>query len=273
MDKQNEKIINLWDKVAAKFGKVGPKYWNTFGERLVELSSISSGSRVLDIGMGRGASLFPAIEKSGVGGYVIGIDSSEIMVNETRKDILSRRLLNAEVKNMNAQFLDFEKASFDNVICGFGLGYLLFSETKLNGVLQMLKKSGQVGFSIWGVQEDQKWLTKIVNRYLPQNQNNNGQRDILKFDTADDVREILKDSGFNNIKIYEEASEVIYSDKEEWWQEMYSNAVCGIFERIEELGIDTYERFKVEISIGLEKYYKDGKLRFNMPVIYAFGEK
>lgn len=59
----NKKSISTWDKVAPEFGKVGPKYWEEFGSRLVELSSISRGARVLDIGMGRGASLFPALNK------------------------------------------------------------------------------------------------------------------------------------------------------------------------------------------------------------------
>ena len=60
-----------------------------FGNRLVELSSINKGARVLDIGMGRGASLFSAINKVGKDGYVIGIDTSEVMVSETYKDIVA----------------------------------------------------------------------------------------------------------------------------------------------------------------------------------------
>lgn len=59
----NKKSISTWDKVALNFGKVGPKYWDEFGSRLVELSSTSRGARVLDIGIGRGASLFPALNK------------------------------------------------------------------------------------------------------------------------------------------------------------------------------------------------------------------
>lgn len=54
---------NIWDKVASDFGKIGPKYWNRFGERLVSISNIKSGARVLDIGTGRG--IFEAIEKLG----------------------------------------------------------------------------------------------------------------------------------------------------------------------------------------------------------------
>jgi len=203
----NREAINVCDKVAANFGKVGPKYWNDFGERLVDLSSITSGSKVLDIGMGRGASLFPAIDKVGMDGYVIGIDSSEAMVMETYKDILSKNIHNAEVKNMNTVKLNFHDNYFDNVICGFGIGYLLLSESKLNDIARVLKKYEQVAFSIWGKQEEQKWLTEIVNKYLhTENKNNDGNSEIPKFDTVDDVIKILNDAGFHDIKVYEENS-------------------------------------------------------------------
>ena len=42
MNVQNKQSISTWDKVAPNFGKIGPKYWSCFGNRLVELSSISS---------------------------------------------------------------------------------------------------------------------------------------------------------------------------------------------------------------------------------------
>jgi ubiquinone/menaquinone biosynthesis C-methylase UbiE len=52
----------------------GPDYWEYFGIKLVELSDISSESKVLDVGCGTGSSLFPAAEKTGLNGYAIGID-------------------------------------------------------------------------------------------------------------------------------------------------------------------------------------------------------
>jgi len=202
-------------------------------------------------------------------------NTKEVMVNETYNDILHRNICNAKVKNMNAQHLDFKENSFDNIICGFGIGYLLLSEDKLNGIIRLLKNGGQAGFSIWGVQEDQKWLTEIINKYLPPvNQNENSRNpDRPKFDTVEDIMKIFNDLGFVNIKVYEENSDVIYKDKEEWWQEMWTNAVRGIFEQIEDLGCDVFEEFKKDIFNELERFNKGNGLYFNMPVIYAFGEK
>jgi len=151
----------------------------------------------------------------------------------------------------------------------------LLSEDKLNGIIRLLKNGGQAGFSIWGVQEDQKWLTEIINKYLsPVNQNKNSRNpDTPKFDTVEDILKIFNDLGFVNIKVHQENSDVIYKDKEEWWQEMWTNAVRGIFEQIEDLGCDVFEEFKKDIFNELERFNKGNGLYFNMPVIYAFGEK
>lgn len=273
MGNETKKVISIWDKVAPSFGKVGPSYWNSFGERLVELSSIKRGSSVLDIGMGRGASLFPAIKKAGEKGYVIGIDNSSIMVSETHKDILIQKITNAEAKMMSAEFLEFENNSFDNIICGFGMGYLLLSDNKLNGVLRVLRNGGQAGFSIWGIQKDQVWLNEIVNKYLHLLLQKNNSTDIPKLDSVEGVIKILQDSGFVNIEAHEEVADVIYKNKEEWWQEMWANAVRGIFESIEELGKDKFDTFKREVFDGLEKFDRGNGLCFRMPVIYAYGEK
>jgi O-methyltransferase/aklanonic acid methyltransferase len=52
----------------------GPDYWDYFGARLIELTDLQPGERVLDVGCGTGSSLFPAAEKIGPQGFTVGID-------------------------------------------------------------------------------------------------------------------------------------------------------------------------------------------------------
>ncbi|MBN2147774.1 MAG: methyltransferase domain-containing protein [Anaerolineales bacterium] len=52
----------------------GPDYWDYFGLMLAERAGISQGAWVLDVGCGTGSSLFPAAERAGGEGYVVGID-------------------------------------------------------------------------------------------------------------------------------------------------------------------------------------------------------
>src|SRR5438093_11077547 len=60
---------------AADFFDASPLgFWDCFGRRTIELASLLSGSRVLDVCSGTGASALPAAEAVGPTGNGIGLD-------------------------------------------------------------------------------------------------------------------------------------------------------------------------------------------------------
>ena len=60
---------------AADFFDASPlSFWDYFGRRTIELASLPSGSRVLDVCCGAAASALPAAEVVGPAGKVIGVD-------------------------------------------------------------------------------------------------------------------------------------------------------------------------------------------------------
>src|SRR5687768_2510098 len=61
-----------------------------FGRRLVEVVGIEPGQHVLDVATGRGAVLFPAIERVGTAGDAVGIDIAEAMVQAANEEAASR---------------------------------------------------------------------------------------------------------------------------------------------------------------------------------------
>lgn len=67
-------MTESWSRLAGVSDRGGPDYWEYFGVRLVERAAINLGTDVLDVGCGTGSSLFPAAEKAGELGQVIGID-------------------------------------------------------------------------------------------------------------------------------------------------------------------------------------------------------
>jgi len=67
-------MSEIWSKPQADSNPAGLDYWEYFGVRLVERAVICPGDKILDVGCGTGSSLFPAGEKTGLRGYVYGID-------------------------------------------------------------------------------------------------------------------------------------------------------------------------------------------------------
>ncbi|MCP4539747.1 MAG: class I SAM-dependent methyltransferase [Chloroflexi bacterium] len=142
--KKRNKEIKFFDHLASAWKGPNTRYWEHFGNRLVELAEIHPGANVLDIGSGRGASLFPAAAQVGQRGSVTGIDLSEGMIRETWADIKKHRLDNAHVLRMDAENMAWKNGSFDFVISGFSLGRF-----SLNDVMRVLKSGGRAGFSLW----------------------------------------------------------------------------------------------------------------------------
>lgn len=68
-------MAGFWSKPVGGSGFDDFDYWEYFGAKLVEHAGIHNGVRVLDVGCGSGASsLFLAAEKTGPGGYAVGVD-------------------------------------------------------------------------------------------------------------------------------------------------------------------------------------------------------
>src|SRR5690242_19465596 len=65
-------------------------FWDYFGRRTIELASLPSGSRVLDVCCGAGASALPAAETVGPMGNVIGVDLAEKLLELARTKAIQR---------------------------------------------------------------------------------------------------------------------------------------------------------------------------------------
>ncbi len=277
MDKNKNKLIELWDKVALNFGSIGPRYWDRFGHRLVELSHIEEGNYVLDIGMGRGASLFPARERVGHDGQVIGIDISGIMVRTTKEKIIKENIKNIEIIEMDTEKLNFPKEYFHNIVSGFSIGNVAHNRMALKNILKVLKKQGEIAFSFWGIQKDQKWLDDITNEFLSSNNSKAVEYDATSesiiLNTVEGVSRFLENLGLKDITAYGEENRVIYLNANQWWNEMWNNAARGIFENIQKLGNDKFEEYQEKVNQGLKAYESDEGICFNMNVIYAYGIK
>src|SRR5215831_14667516 len=72
-------------KAAADFYDASPLgFWDYFGRRTIELLSLATGSRVLDVCCGSGASALPAAKTVGPTGKVVGVDLAQELLQLAR---------------------------------------------------------------------------------------------------------------------------------------------------------------------------------------------
>jgi SAM-dependent methyltransferase len=190
----------------------GPGCFAHFGRRLVEVAGIKAGARVLDIASGRGAVLFPAAERVGPGGEVVGIDLADAMVRETSEEG-TRRGLKVRVSAMDAEELNFPDESFDCVTCGFGIMFFPDQDRGLSQMRRVLKSGGCLAISTWRVAQGED-LHPVLNAIgIPPSRNPG-------WITEPDLLEaLIRRNGFTGISVKIDSMDFRYADAEEVWQQ------------------------------------------------------
>lgn len=142
--RHKESIAETFDRAAAAFDRSPVHFFTPLGARLVTRAGTGPGDRVLDVGCGRGACLFPAREKVGPDGSVAGIDIADAMVRHTEAEVQARSWRNVTVRQMDAEKPDFAPESFDIVLAGFSVMHLPGAPGTLSAYLPLLVSGGRL---------------------------------------------------------------------------------------------------------------------------------
>jgi ubiquinone/menaquinone biosynthesis C-methylase UbiE len=231
--------------IAQVFARAASGYQNIthfppLGRRLVELAHVPDGATALDVAAGRGAILFAAAERVGPRGEVIGVDISPGMVHETGAEIIRRGLKNAQIRQMDAEVLDFPDASFDCVLCGFALQFFPNLERGLAEFWRVLKPQGRVAVSTWGADDERwAWYKELRAAYRA-----NVRLQSQSFERPESVGNILSEAGFVGVTVHLEPFDWVCSQAEEWWDAQWSMSGRAGLERLEP---QAQQRFKAEV--------------------------
>jgi ubiquinone/menaquinone biosynthesis C-methylase UbiE len=232
---KKELIAAVFARAASGYEHI--KYFWPLGRLLVGKTKIPPGANVLDVACGRGALLFPAAEQVGPTGHVVGIDLSAPMAAQTNAEIQQRGLLNAYARQMDAEYLDFPDASFDNVLCGFSLPFFPRLERALAEFLRVLKSGGRLAASTWGDEDPRwDWYNDMCTAY-----GIGVKLQTQALATPGELQGALQAAGFADIQMSTELYDTIYADEEEWWANKWSISGRATLEQMDPA---TLARFK-----------------------------
>jgi len=236
VDKKNV-LQGVFTRSASTYERI--RYFPIFGQWLVETAQIPEGSKVLDVACGRGAVLFPAAQRVGPSGQVIGIDLADGMARETDMEIQQRGLKQAEARQMDAEHLMFPDSSFDFVVCGFSLQFFPRLEQALSEFRRVLKPNGHIAVTTWAEDDEcWNWFDELRNTYGA----------VVKLgsqslDKPDEIQRWFSQAGFVDIQITSKELDMVYLDEEEWWNVEWSiSGRAGL----EKLSPETLEQFKAQ---------------------------
>lgn len=230
-------VAAAYDLLAPEYDRIGPRIFAHFGQRLVEFAPVSAGAAVLDVAAGRGAVLFPAAARAGEHGRVVGIDLAAAMVRHTGDELRQRGLARAEMRQMDAEHVQFADESFDVVLCGFSLHHFPSPQRALAEFHRVLRPGGTVAVTTWTERPALVgWLRAALRPH-----GDVAQLMTSLFDHPDDLAAALRAAGFVAVRVAQEAADFVYADEEEWWASNW-----GFLQReaLDRLAPDTLQQIK-----------------------------
>ena len=219
---------------AADFYDASPLgFWDYFGRRTIELASLPSGSRVLDVCCGAGASALPAAEAVGPKGNVIGVDLANQLLESARTKAIQRRLGNVDFELGDMLSLRFPVASFDAVVCVFGIFFVPDMARAVSELWSRVRPGGKLAVTTWG-----------PNFCEPANEAfwcsiENVRSDLYKgfnpWDRISDpasLRKILDGAGVTSPKIIAENRFHPVTSPDDWWTIILGSGYRGTIEQL-----------------------------------------
>jgi ubiquinone/menaquinone biosynthesis C-methylase UbiE len=232
------------------------------GDPLSAVANPDAIKTVIDIACGPGgwaldvAFAYPHID-------IIGIDSSDTMINYAKARAQSQKIMNASFERMNIfQPLDFDDAAFDLVNARFLTGVLLRTawSTTIDECTRILRPDGTLrwtepisGASSSAALEQLQYLTYLALSRLGFGFSPTGHT----LGTAFILPKLFRDAGYTNIQINSYTLE--FSAGTEYWADCYHN-----IEIMYRLGLPALAQTGVATKEELEHLYNQMLIEMNM---------
>jgi ubiquinone/menaquinone biosynthesis C-methylase UbiE len=243
-----------WDRVfsatAATYDEVIPffAYW---GERTIARLPLELGNRVLDVASGRGSTIFPALERVGPEGQVVGTDFAPDMVRLTREEIDRRGITNAEILEMDARKLDFPGESFDAVVCAFAIFLVPSPETALAEMRRVLRPGGRLMLATWSGDDTRySWMAPAVGAIL----GTAAGRPADPFKAEGTLPAAVEAAGLAVQSVDDEEHTFYFRDAGQWIEWQASQGARRLTDRLESKGADAVTRFREAAVRETERY-------------------
>jgi len=254
---------------AADFFDASPLgFWDYFGRRTIEQASLPSGARVLDVCCGAGASALPAAEAVGPNGSVIGVDLAEQLLELARTKAIQRRLNNVEFEIGDMLSMRFPVASFDAVVCVFGIFFVPDMAQAVSELWSRIRSGGKLAVTTWG----RNFCEPASNAFWRSIKN--VRPDLHKafnpwdrIDNPASLRKIFDKAGVGSHKISAENRLHPINSAEDWWAIVLGSGYRGTIEQLTQA-----EREKVkEANLAFIRVEKISGVETN--VLYALATK
>jgi ubiquinone/menaquinone biosynthesis C-methylase UbiE len=249
-------VAGVFSRSAGTYERTGVNFFDGIGARLVAFAELRAGERVLDVGCGRGAVLFPAAAAVGPSGRVLGIDLAAGMVELTGRDITARGLAHAEVQVADAELPPGPPGSFDAVLASLVLFFLPGLPDALRRYAELLAPGGRLAFTSFA-RDDERWapVNELLESYAPEERRRPkaDPAEVGPFDSPAVMAELLRAAQFTAVRHEDVELVTEIPDADHWWAWSWSHGRRAALEAIDEAELPEARARAVELMEHLRE--------------------
>jgi ubiquinone/menaquinone biosynthesis C-methylase UbiE len=242
------------EQVIRKYNAIADRYEDIFfyavgvGQQLVNYADPSSGTRMLDVGAGRGA-----VARAGLarGCIVTAVDASPRMV-----ELLGSDFPEITIKQMDVDLLDFADGSFDLVTAGLLMQVLDDPVAAIAEIRRVLAPAGVLALSLDGQSVGRlQWLHELNVEFFSLTHDDTAVDQDIGPMTDQDVGPLLAQAGF--VDVTQESVEMPFSmsDPSTLWNWLISQ---GLKETLQSMPDERIAEFRKRFFVGAEHMHTHG---------------
>jgi SAM-dependent methyltransferase len=150
-----------WERVAAGWARTRADLQRAaagVSEWMLDAVDPRPGQTVLELAAGAGDTGLMAAQRVAPDGRAIITDGAQRMVDVARARAEELGVTNAELRPMEAEWIDLPAASVDAVLCRWGLMLLVDPEAALREMRRVLRPGGRLAVAVWDAPEHNPWI-------------------------------------------------------------------------------------------------------------------
>jgi ubiquinone/menaquinone biosynthesis C-methylase UbiE len=243
-------------------------FWDRFGRRTIDRLNLKPGSSVLDVCCGSGASALPAAERVGPAGQVIGIDLAEKLLELARDKARNNGLHNIEFRVGDMLDTGFADASFDTVVCVFGIFFVPDIPAAVRELWRLVRPGGKLAITTWGPNFFEPANTVFwdaVRKVRPDL--HKGFNPWDRISESSTLRDVLNEGGVPEAWVVAESGTHPIASPEDWWTTLLGSGYRGTIDRMEPDAIESVRQANLS-------FIADARIReVRANVVYAVADK
>jgi SAM-dependent methyltransferase len=230
-DALRARLAGMWASVAggwAEHADYADARGTQSAERMLELTRVGAGDRVLELACGPGGLGLAAAERVGPGGEVVLSDVAEEMTAIAAARAAGLGLDNVASRTLDLERIDEPDAAYDVVLCREGLMFALEPGRAVAELRRVLRPGGRVAVAVWAARERNPWLGLVMDAVSAQigaPVPPPGIPGPFALGDPDPLRRLLDDGALVDVHVGELSVPLRTVSFDEWWSR--TSALAG----------------------------------------------